>query len=404
MSMNRSDVVVVGAGIVGLAHAWAAARRGLSVTLLERSPYAQGASIRNFGMVWPIGQAPGLPLQTALRSRELWIEAAAEAGFWHASTGSVYLAVRDDELAVMYEFVKQAQELGYDCEMLSQSQAWDQSPAANRDHVIGGFYSRTEVGVDPRQAIALLPKMLADRYGVEVYFDAPVVSCDTGSVRLSDGRVFEASERVVVCSGAETRLLFPGLLEAEGTIQCKLQMLATPAQPDAWRAGPMIASGSTLRHYDAFAACPSLDALKQRIANETPELDELGIHFMAAQNGLGEIVMGDSHEYGSAIGPFDQERIERILLSHLRHLLDLPDFSIARRWHGVYLKAPGRTHIQAEPLPGVTVFNGLGGAGMTLSFGLADRMWSEMKSADIATGSEPIPAQTEPNQPLRSTP
>ncbi|WP_134819783.1 FAD-dependent oxidoreductase, partial [Bordetella pertussis] len=43
--MKTYDVVVVGAGMLGIAHAWAAARRGLSVAVVERSQRAHGATI-----------------------------------------------------------------------------------------------------------------------------------------------------------------------------------------------------------------------------------------------------------------------------------------------------------------------------------------------------------------------
>lgn len=60
MPHNTYDVAVVGAGIVGLAHALAAVRRGKRVVVIDRDARANGASVRNFGFVTVTGQAAGI--------------------------------------------------------------------------------------------------------------------------------------------------------------------------------------------------------------------------------------------------------------------------------------------------------------------------------------------------------
>ena len=149
----------------------------------------------------------------------------------------------------------------------------------------------------------------------------------------------------------------------------------------------MIASGLTLRHYPTFAICPGIEALKRRIADETPELDRYGVHVMAAQNGLGEVVLGDSHEYGADIDPFDKEEIESLMLRELHALIDLPDWRLASRWHGVYAIQPnGEPQFVHSPEEGVTIVIATGGTGMTMSFGLAEQ--------HITSGSESAVAPT----------
>src|SRR3954465_692200 len=102
--MTTFDDAIVGAGILGLAHAYQLAKRGRRVIVFERSPRACGASVRNFGMLWPIGQPAGRLRQLALRSLEVWKGVLRESGLWHQQTGSLHLAYRDDEWQVLREF------------------------------------------------------------------------------------------------------------------------------------------------------------------------------------------------------------------------------------------------------------------------------------------------------------
>ena len=127
-------------------------------------------------------------------------------------------------------------------------------------------------------------------------------------------------------------------------------MLKTMPQPEGLSIGPHLASGLTLRHYANFAVTQSLDSLKNRIAVETPELDRFGIHVMASQNDAGEVILGDSHEYGPDIEPFDKAVIDDLILRELSRVIRLPSWEIAERWHGVYAKNVARPVFEAEPL------------------------------------------------------
>ncbi len=363
-------MLIVGAGIVGLALAYEALLQGLHVSVIERHPRPVGATIRNFGMVWPIGQPPAT-LDRALRARATWLQLANEAGIWAAESGSLHLAYRPEEWAVLEEFAATARSRGYQTALLRPRQALEYSQTINPEGLYGALWSATEVNIDPRQATQALCKWLADK-GVQFYYNTAVTQIAYPRV-YAQGQSWQA-ERIFVCSGADFETLYPELFAQSDITKCKLQMLRTVPQSAGFTLGPNLAAGLTLQHYASFAHCQSLPTLKALFAKVYPAYNKWGIHVLLSQTAAGELTIGDSHEYGRDLSPFDKQEINELIMRYLRQFARLPDWRIAETWHGIYAKIPGATEFIASPEPGVTIVNGLGGAGMTLSFGLAQEL------------------------------
>lgn len=370
---RRPSALVVGAGIVGLAVARSLAIRGYRVEVFERSTRAVGASIRNFGMVWPIGQRTGVLHERALRSRNIWLETCREAGIWHDQAGSLHLARREEELAVLEDFMQVAgRDRGY--RLLTTKEVSETSFSALTGGLLAGLHSTEELIVDAPAAIPALSRYLSERWDVVFHWETPVLEVDTGIAITSSGSHF--ADKVFVCSGPDFETLFPTVFEGLPITRCKLQMMRLGAQPEGWRMGPSLCGGLSLTHYGSFAeAGPSAMLLRQVFEDELPQYVDLGIHVMAAQNASGEIVVGDSHEYGHTHEPFDSWMVNRLILEYLRGFARFPLEEVSFSWNGIYPKmTDGRTEIVLSPTEGVTVINALGGNGMTLSFGLAEEV------------------------------
>jgi FAD dependent oxidoreductase TIGR03364 len=368
---QQVDVAIVGAGIIGLAHAWAAAKKGLSVVVVERNGRAMGASVRNFGMIWPIGQPPGKMLKLAMHSRTLWMELAKHAGINLTTCGSLHLAHEADEQAVLEEFMSRAKTWGYDCKLLTPAEAIEKCPGVRKEGLRTALWSTTECCIDPRQVLHELPAFLHKTYGVQFRFNTTITRVVSPQMWTSEGHSVRA-RYIIVCNGTDFETLFPELLAKSGLQRCKLQMLRTAPQPNGWKLGPLLAGGLTLSHYPTFRDCASMPKLKERIEKTMPDYVKYGIHVMAAQNSSGEVVIGDSHEYDKAIDVFDKAEIEELILQYLGKMVQLPETKIAARWNGIYAKHPTKPIFEDRPQPHVYVRTGPGGAGMTLSMGLAD--------------------------------
>ncbi|HRJ31389.1 MAG TPA: TIGR03364 family FAD-dependent oxidoreductase [Cyclobacteriaceae bacterium] len=376
MNADRvADIAVVGAGIAGLAHAYMALKKGYRVVLFEREQFAVGASVRNFGLVWPIGQEPGVGLELALRSREHWLEVSKEAGFWLKANGSMHVVYNDDEVAVLQEFMELYKDAAFQCTLLNPKQVVEKSPVVKTENLKAGLWSATEGTVYSREAIRRIPEWLVEKYGLIVKYGHAVV--EVSLPHILTARETWQVDKVFICSGADFETLYPEVYDQQPISKCKLQMMkAVPDRPV--QIGPSLCAGLTLRHYSAFAKCKSLKQVDLRYDTESMAYKQHGIHVLLAQNHAGELIIGDSHHYSRTVEPFDREDVNEIILDYLNSFANLGNLTITERWHGVYPKLQGNISLVLEPEPGVTIINGLGGAGMTLSFGLAERVISSL--------------------------
>lgn len=356
------DLVVVGAGIVGLAHAVDAVRRGLSVVVLERDDRAIGASVRNFGHGGVTGQA-GRAATYADLARDTWVRLAKDAGFWLAECGAVVVARHDDELAVLSEL---AEHRDGDVRVLDRGALLDAVPVGS-DAVIGGAHLDRDIRVDPREAVGAIAAWVDRQPGAEVRFATNVVAVEPGAVRTAAGAV--NGRAVVVCLGQDVDRLFPGIAAAAGVQRCALHMLAVAA-PGGARYDPAVLSGLSLLRYPAFAACPSTADVRARLQVQAPELLGAGMNLMLTQRPTGDVLIGDTHSYDRTLAPFRDEATDELVLREAAHLLGAPRLVVRQRWRGVYAAAAD-DFLVATPAPGVRVVAVTTGIGMTTAFGLA---------------------------------
>lgn len=221
------DLVVVGAGVIGLATAYAARQRGLRVAVLERNAQCIGASVRNFGFVTVTGQRRGEHWRRAMRTRDIWQQIAPQAGIDVVHQGLYVLAQRPEALDVLEAFLQT--EMGQGCRLLSRAEAARELPLLQDG--VGVLHSPHERRVESRDAIPLLSRWLQQSLGVDFYWNTPVRQIDLPRVHTSQG-LFHAGH-CVVCPGHDLNTLYPELIAQAGISLCTLQMMRGASGPAA---------------------------------------------------------------------------------------------------------------------------------------------------------------------------
>jgi FAD dependent oxidoreductase TIGR03364 len=359
------DLAVVGAGIVGLAHAWAAARLGKRVVVIERDARANGASIRNFGFITVTGQQQGQVWNRARRSRDLWVAAAGPAGIPIEQRG-LMLTVRTPEAqAVIEAFL--ATPMGEGCEWLGAGRLKQRFPTPAPPATRGALFSPHEIRVESRTALPALKAWLEARLGVVFMTSAAVLEVAPPIVRTSRGVVGAAA--TVVCPGDDLVSLFPDEIAAQGVTRCRLSMLRL-ADP-GFRLPSAVMSDLGLVRYLGYAELPEAAALRRVLEATHADCLRHGVHLIVTQSADGSLVVGDSHHYGDTPDPFAPQIAEDLILQEFKATTGLAPPPVIERWTGTYSSAAGPM-FAATPAPDVRLVMVTSGAGASTAFAIAE--------------------------------
>jgi len=284
------DLAIVGAGIVGLAQALAAARRGKRVVVVDRHVRAVGASIRNFGFVTVTGQEAGATWERARRSAAIWREVAPQARIGVVHEGLLLSAHAPDALAVIEAFMRTP--MAETCALLTPAAALDRFPALRPAGLQGALWSPHEARVEPRDALPKLAAWLAEAHGVAFRWGTQVREVAPPRVVTTAGTI--DAEAVIVCPGDDFLTLYPERIAAYAPVPCKLHMLRLSPQP--WRLGAAMMSDTSLVRYPGYARLPEAEALRRRLEAEIPASLANGVHLIVVQGADRSHPLGDSHK------------------------------------------------------------------------------------------------------------
>ncbi|PLC53265.1 FAD-dependent oxidoreductase [Pollutimonas nitritireducens] len=215
---NDSDVLVVGAGLVGSAIAYGLLRQGLTVTLLDEGDVAFRASRGNFGLVWVQGKGFGCSAYArwSLASSRLWPGFAADlldetqVNVELVQNGGFHFCLNTQEFVERRERLEWLQaEVGphYEFEMLEQTAMRGRLPGVGPD-VTGASYTPMDGHVNPLKLFHALHKACLGR-GAVLHVNRRVQDIlhtdGTFHVATSNG-AFQAP-RLVLAAGLGNKLL-----------------------------------------------------------------------------------------------------------------------------------------------------------------------------------------------------
>jgi D-hydroxyproline dehydrogenase subunit beta len=357
---------------VGLAHAYAAARLGKRVVVLDRELSSGGAVATGYGLNVVTGQQAGLGWQRARRSREILLEIAKETGLAVDARGLMTVAIRPEGLDLLESF--SSSEMGEGCQLISPDNARKRLPVLRDSGFLGALWSPHELRYDPRGFCATLARWLTEKWHVQFLRGVHVRSVFPSRIDSSAGPV--RAEAVIVCPGQEMLALFASRIANYRPTLCRVQMLRlTPGR--RMRLPVPLQTDLGLLASPGFADLPEARNLALRLNSERGDPSTQNVRLMAVQMSDRSLIVGDGRTTAPSPDPFLPANTEQQILGELDRVLDIPERLVVERWTGTHIVAD-RPLIVDRPTDAVRLVMPSGAFGASMAFACAEEVVADL--------------------------
>jgi len=360
-------VVVVGAGIIGVAVAEAIAKDGADVTLVDRSPPGSGATSAGMGhIVFSPTSQPLIALTSY--SQRLWDELAPTlpAAAQRNVCGTIWVAASEQQAASLPDMQALYHRNGLSADVLTPKELTEAEPNL-RPGLAGGLIVLGDSIVSPLPVLESLLDSF-QRHGGNLKIGQPVIEMTGAIVRLADGSLLEC-DYAVNSTGAAAATLTP---------ECGVRP----------RKGHLVIT-------DRAPGFVNHQLVELGYMDSTHYTSEQAVAFNVQGRATGQVVIGSSREFSDS-PEINHQILSRMLDRASEYMPGLASLSISRTWTGMRAAAPGDLPlIGPHPHdPRLILATGHEGLGLTTSLATARLI------ADLIAGREPAVA-IEPYLPCR---
>ena len=367
---NQFDIIIVGAGILGVFYAYHAVKMGLEVAIFEKDSKPNGSTVRNFGQIVPSGF--NLKWQKiGIESLEIYREIMGTGDFALSQNGSIYLASNEEEIRLIEELNTINLDNGYESVLLSKSEIGKKYSGLNKDYFKAGLFFPQEFSVNPNLFIHRMIQYLFSFKNFHYFPNTLVVKTKSESKKCEVKDLFKNkyfSEKVIICSGYEFEILYPSIFKESHLELVKLQMMKIKGPKNLGLNGNIL-TGNTIRRYESFRECPSYKTIK---SNESKNAyhNKWGIHMLFKKELDGSIIVGDSHEYAplsknSTLDFYARQHINDYFVEESKKILKLNHIKITDTWTGFYSQSSKEDVFCKSIDNKIHIVTGIGGKGMT---------------------------------------